>query len=100
MKARAAFLAAALVSGVLFARAEDTLPPGLVRSGGVIMMRPISDGETPNPISSHQRRPGTIRVLSSSDHELFIRAFVAADRGDWALALSLATQGHDGTARK
>ena len=29
-------------------------------------------------------RPSTIRVLSAADHDLFVRAFAAAARGDWA----------------
>src|SRR5258708_7149163 len=100
MKVRAAILAAAMVSGALLARAEENLPPGLVRSGGVIMMRPISDGETSNTFSVREHRPGTIRVLSTADRDLLTRAFDAADRADWASALSLAAQSHDDTGRK
>jgi len=94
MKARAAFLAAAWCRACSLLEPKTPFPR-LVRSGGHHDATDF-DGETPNSISSHVRRPGTIRVLSSTDHELFTRAFVAADRGDWGLAVSLAAQGHDG----
>jgi len=45
-------------------------------------------------------RPSTVRVLSASDHDLFIRAFAAAAKGDWATALALGNQGSDTTARQ
>jgi soluble lytic murein transglycosylase len=101
MRARVvAFLAAALLGGALLARAEESLPPGLIRSGGVIMMQPIADGETAKTFSNHEHHPGTIRVLSAGDRDVFARAFESADRADWAAALSLAAQGQDPTARK
>ena len=99
MKVFAASLATATLSFVLFAYAEESLPPGLTRSGGVIMMQPIGDSERSKSVA-YEHRPGAIRVLSSGDRDLFTRAFEAAYRSDWALATSLAAQGHDPTARK
>lgn len=99
MKVLAASLATAMLSFALFAYAEESLPPGLTRSGGVIMMQPIGDSERSKSVS-YEHRPGAIRVLSSDDRDLFTRAFEAAYRSDWALATSLAARGHDPTARK
>src|SRR5690349_16562026 len=99
MKARAAILATALLSFGVLALADESLPPGLSRSGGVIMMRPIGDSDR-QAETSYEHRPGTIRVLESSDRDLFARAFDAAYRNNWATALSLAAQGRDPTARK
>ena len=100
MKARAAVLATALLAGALLARAEEALPPGLTRSGGVIMMQPIAEGEGPNLPSNNEHRAGTIHILSSTDRELYTRAFEAADRGDWTAALNLAGQAHNATAHR
>jgi len=99
MKVFAASLATALLSFALFAYAEEGLPPGLTRSGGVIMMQPIGDSER-SKSATYEHRPGTIRVLSSADRDLFARAFDAAYRSEWSLAASLAAQGHDPTARR
>lgn len=40
------------------------------------------------------------RYLSPAEHDLFTRAFAAADRGDWRTAQSLAAMGHDPVAAK
>ena len=69
------------------------LPNGLARNGDVVMMQPIPDG-LPGP------RQGQIRVLSVSDHDLFVRAFEAASRGDWTQARNLASQGQNSLARR
>lgn len=45
-------------------------------------------------------RQGRIRVLSATDHDLFLRAFEAASRGDWVAARNLASQGQNSLARK
>jgi soluble lytic murein transglycosylase len=100
MKYRAALLASAFIAGALAARAEETLPPGLVRQGGVIMMQPIEDSAGGNVPNNNEHRAGLIRVLSPTDRDIYVRAFEAADRGDWAAAKALASQGHDGTAAK
>jgi len=74
------------------------LPKGLSRSGDVITMQPIPDGSTaaglPGP------HPSRLRVLSAADHDLFIRAFEAAARGDWAGARILAGQSQNAAAKR
>jgi soluble lytic murein transglycosylase len=97
-KLRATFLAAAAL-GVGAALAQP-LPPGLSRQGGVIMMQPIQDSDQNGPSFSSERRVGLVHVLSAGDHDLYERAFDAADRGDWTAAKGLADQGHDATARR
>ena len=47
-----------------------------------------------------RRGPANIHVLSSADHDLFLRAFAAAARSDWVNAMSLGNQGQDATARQ
>lgn len=101
MNARRAALTAALLLGAsLAAHGEDPLPPGLQRSGNVIMMRPIGDSDTTGAPLNSEHRPGSVRTLSAADRDLFVRAFDASDRGDWRAARNLADQGHDAIARK
>jgi soluble lytic murein transglycosylase len=45
-------------------------------------------------------RPTVVRVLSAADHDIFSRAFAAADRSDWVDAMALGNQGRDTTARQ
>jgi soluble lytic murein transglycosylase len=45
-------------------------------------------------------RAGNIHILSSADHDIFIRAFAAAARSDWVSAMALGNQGQDTTARQ
>ena len=97
-KLRAAFLAAAAL-GVGAALAQP-LPPGLTQQGGVVMMQPIQDSDQNGPTFSSERRVGLVHVLSASDHDLYERAFDAADRGDWTAAKGLADQGHEAVARR
>ncbi|MEJ0025256.1 MAG: lytic transglycosylase domain-containing protein [Rhizomicrobium sp.] len=83
------------------AAAQTTLPGGLTQSGGVIMMQPIPDGSTDAGYTpDRERHPSAIRVLSAGDHDVYSRAFDAADRGDWTAARGLAQQGHDATATR
>ena len=63
------------------------------------MMAPVSDSDNGPSISS-ERRIGLVRYLSAGDHDIYDRAFSAADRGDWTAAKGLAAQGHDTTANK
>src|SRR5215472_8284470 len=99
MKYSAALFGIAFLAAVVIAPAEETLPRGLVRSGGVIMMQPIGEGESGTPLNS-EHRPGNVRFVAPGDRDLYIRAFQAADHGDWIAALTLANQGHDPIARK
>ena len=99
MKFRATLFVTVFFGGVLMAPADETLPRGLVRSGGIIMMQPIGEGDSGAPLNS-EHRPGNVRFVSPGDRDLYVRAFQAADRGDWIAARSLADQGHDAVARK
>jgi soluble lytic murein transglycosylase len=45
-------------------------------------------------------RPSNIHVLSPADHDLYVRAFAAAAKGDWTNALTLGNQGQDAVARQ
>ena len=99
---RSALLAScALGSGIAAAQSPggDSLPPGLVRQGNVVMMAPIADsGETAQAYTGSERRESLARVLTPADHALYARAFDAADRGDWVAARGLAYEGHDPVA--
>jgi soluble lytic murein transglycosylase len=105
MKSPAAYLliCALVAGGVSVVCADSTgLPPGLTQSNGVIMMQPIQDfeGADKGPPAAGERRAGLIHALSASDHDIYSRAFDAADRGDWTAARSLAAQGQDTAARR
>jgi soluble lytic murein transglycosylase len=100
------FLRVSLLSTALITSgwaAAQTLPGGLSRSGDVVMMQPIPDGATGGTGLSGPR-PSRLRVLSAADHDLFVRAFEAATRGDWIGARGLAAQagstGPSATARR
>jgi peptidoglycan lytic transglycosylase len=81
--------------------AGRNLPPGLTQRGSVIMMAPIADDASGNgPSITGERRPGLVRVLGAADRDLYLKAFEAADRGDWTAAKGLADQGHDPIARR
>ncbi|HXC55486.1 MAG TPA: lytic transglycosylase domain-containing protein [Rhizomicrobium sp.] len=96
---RAVLFTAATALAALAAYAQTTLPNGLTQLGGVIMMQPIPDGSTDNGFQvDRERRPSPVHALSPTDHDVFGRAFDAADRGDWTAARALAGQGHDATA--
>jgi soluble lytic murein transglycosylase len=75
--------------------AAQPLPAGLSRNGDVVMMQPIPDA-TGGGLSD--LRPSRLRVLP--DHDLFVRAFEAAGRGDWVGARSLASQGQSPVAKR
>ncbi|MDE2181660.1 MAG: transglycosylase SLT domain-containing protein [Alphaproteobacteria bacterium] len=87
-----------LLTALLGAALAQPLPPGLQQKGGVIMMQPIADSD--QPVAPIERRVGAIHVLSTTDHDLFSKAFDAADRGDWPSALALADRGQNAMARK
>src|SRR5690348_14694469 len=91
-------LIAVALAGIA-AYAAANLPNGLIQSGSVITMAPIPDTAKDNGlVVDRERRPSAVRVLSGSDHDLYTRAFDAADRGDWVAAQALAAQGHDAIA--
>ncbi|HUO92325.1 MAG TPA: transglycosylase SLT domain-containing protein [Rhizomicrobium sp.] len=99
---RAALLATAAI-GIGAAAAQtpsDQLPSGLSRQGNVVMMAPISDTGDSGPVLSGERRASLVHVLSAGEHELYARAFDAADRGDWTAARGLAAQGRDPIAMR
>src|SRR6185437_631654 len=100
---RAVAVSTVLLAGVLSVRAQN-LPSGLSQSGSTVMMQPIPDYDSnpaeTGPSFSHEQRPGQIRYLSATDHDLYTRAFDAANRGDWLTARSLAAQGRDPVARR
>jgi soluble lytic murein transglycosylase len=83
---------------LLGAAAADPLPPGLVQQGGVISMQPVGEGDQTAADGEAGLRPGA-HFLSPADHDLFVRAFDAADRGDWPQALALAGNGSNPMAR-
>jgi soluble lytic murein transglycosylase len=45
-------------------------------------------------------RAGNLHVLSTTDHDIFSRAFALAARSDWVGAMALGNQGQDTTARQ
>jgi soluble lytic murein transglycosylase len=92
---RATLFCAALIAGG--AALAQNLPEGLTRNGDVVMMQPIPDGTTGGLSTA---RPSRLRVLPASDHDLFTRAFAAADRGDWVGARGLAAQGQSLVAKR
>src|SRR3954466_10081413 len=92
------FLRAILLSSAFAATAlAQTLPSGLVRSGDVVMMQPIPDGSGAGVSGV---RPSRLRFLPAPDHDLFVRAFEAASKGDWTGARALAAQSQNGAARQ
>ncbi len=100
---RAIAASALLLSGAATVCAQTpNLPVGITQSNGVIMMQPIQDyeGADNGPSISRERHTALIHVLSTTDRDLYSRAFDAADRGDWIAARSLAGQGRDGAGRK
>ncbi|HEY0107496.1 MAG TPA: hypothetical protein VGB91_15555, partial [Rhizomicrobium sp.] len=98
---RAILSVAALALAALAAQGQTGLPSGLTQQGGVVMMQPIPDGSTDAGYTpDHERRASATHALSAGDHDVYSRAFDAADRGDWTAARGLATQGHDAMATR
>jgi soluble lytic murein transglycosylase len=94
---RTSLLCTALIAGG--AALAQTLPSGLSRSGDVVMMQPIPDGSTAGAGISGTR-PSRLRFLPAPEHDLFVRAFEAAGKGDWVGARALAAQGQNATTRR
>ncbi|HEX3754139.1 MAG TPA: hypothetical protein VHV26_03595, partial [Rhizomicrobium sp.] len=80
------------------AHGQRALPPDLTRRGNVVMMQPIPDGGAHGGESGPH--PSAIRVLTPTDHDLFVRAFDAAAHGDWTGARSLAAGSTNRVARQ
>lgn len=102
-KSRAVLALTALLLGAVAVSAQtSSLPPGLSQQGGVIMMQPIQDYEgADNGLQvSAERHTGRIHFFGGADHDLYSRAFDAADRGDWLAARALAAQGRDSAAKR
>src|SRR5262245_24062400 len=102
-KRRVVAVSAVLLIGAVVAYAQTSnLPPGLTQNGSVIMMQPIQDYEgADNGLQvSAERHAGRIHYFAGADHDLYSRAFDAADRGDWLAARALAAQGHDSAAKR
>ncbi|HEX4301601.1 MAG TPA: lytic transglycosylase domain-containing protein [Rhizomicrobium sp.] len=98
---RAALFLIGTSAAAVLAYGQTALPGGLTQLGNVIMMQPIPDGSTDDGLKpDHERRPSPVHTLSATDHDIYGRAFDAADRGDWTAARGLAAQGHDGTATR
>jgi soluble lytic murein transglycosylase len=51
-------------------------------------------------VRAEEARPAAIHVLPPADHDLYVRAFAAAAKGDWNNALALGNQGQDTNARQ
>jgi len=99
----ATILLSTLLLGAAGALAQtSTLPSGLTQNGSVIMMQPIQDfeGADNGPSISAERHAGRVAFLGAGDHDLYTRAFDQADHGNWLGARALASQGHDGAARR
>ncbi len=63
---------------------------------------PLRGSDMPDPGTAGPpgARVGRVRVLSATDHDLFLRAFDAASRGDWVAARNLASQGQNSLAKR
>ncbi|MBV9991413.1 MAG: lytic transglycosylase domain-containing protein [Alphaproteobacteria bacterium] len=102
-KTRVLAVTALLLAGAAVAAAQTSnLPAGLTQNGSVIMMQPIQDYEgADNGLQvSAERHAGRIHYFTGADHDLYARAFEAADHGDWLGARALAAQGHDSAAKR
>jgi soluble lytic murein transglycosylase len=82
------------------AQAVPAVPPGgpTRSSSDVVLAQPEANADTPAGLPGP--RPTKIRVLSAADHDLFMRAFEAASRGDWVGARNLAAQGQSPVAKR
>jgi soluble lytic murein transglycosylase len=55
----------------------------------------VALAQSPAPV-----RPSTAKVLSAADHDIFLKAYSAAAKGDWVGAIAWGDQGSDTTARQ
>lgn len=82
---------------------NGSLPPGLVRQGGVVMMQPIAESDEEahgGSVFGGERKVSFARTLSASDHEIFSGAIELANRGDWTAARAMAAQGREPVAQQ
>jgi soluble lytic murein transglycosylase len=84
---RACLLSTTLLAGGFALAAEGP-------SGTVVMLPPSVDA------GGIAARPSRLRFLTVPEHDLFLRAFDAAGRGDWVAARGLAAQGQNRVARQ
>ena len=84
---RACLLSTALLAGDFALAAESP-------SGTVVMLPPMVD------TGGIAVRPSRLHYLTAPEHDLFVRAFDAASRGDWVAARGLAAQGQNRIARQ
>ena len=96
---RTLLVSTVLVSVAAAQPASQGPPGGLTRNGNVVMMQPIPDGSSEGE-SLPGPRPTSLHVLTPADHDLYVRAFDAAGRGDWTAARALAAQGQNPLARR
>lgn len=93
------FLRACLLSTTFAAAALAQDQPQVAgRSGEVVMMQPIPQSGKDAAAGLSGPRPSRLRLMP--DHDLFVRAFEAASRGDWVAARSLASQGQNPIAKR
>ena len=84
---RACLLSTTLLAGGFALAAESP-------SGTVVMLPPMVD------TGGIAVRPSRLHYLTAPEHDLFVRAFDAASRGDWVAARGLAAQGQNRIARQ
>jgi soluble lytic murein transglycosylase len=84
---RACLLSTTLLAGGFALAAESP-------SGSVVMLPPSVD------TGGVAVRPSRLHYLTAPEHDLFVRAFDAASRGDWVAARGIAAQGQNRIARQ
>jgi soluble lytic murein transglycosylase len=84
---RACFLSTTLLAGGFALAAESP-------SGTVVMLPPSVEA------GGIAVRPSRLHYLTAPEHDLFVRAFDAASRGDWVAARGIAAQGQNRLARQ
>ncbi|HKQ46390.1 MAG TPA: lytic transglycosylase domain-containing protein [Rhizomicrobium sp.] len=95
-----AILAAGLMS-LAAAQPLPAVPPARTGQPAGEIMMPQPGAGLPGGIGNLSGpRPSRLRLLSPADHDLFVRAFEAGARGDWAGARILASQGQSATAKR
>ncbi|MBV9571177.1 MAG: lytic transglycosylase domain-containing protein [Alphaproteobacteria bacterium] len=86
-------------TAVLAQPAGPTPPAGSAQRASVVRMAPIASG-TDGITLNTERRPGLVRFLSVADRQLYLQAFSAAERKEWANARTLAAQARDNSLKR